>query len=131
MGKSVVAILDERKAKFLASQILSPVEERLICLKEGIPYHELIEWQADDPDFAVACVQAQECALDLIEQSVYAQATTGGDGRLGLDILKALRPEKFSPNLDDAEREVEHRFFDFGGDDLHSPKDDEEVEVRL
>ena len=114
------------QARFLVELTRRPVEDRLAALAAQIPIAVVRQWRAEDADFDLACSEASETALDQIENSVYNQILVQGDGRLGLEVLKIRRKEKFNPSESDEEGATGHIFRDFNGQPLHSAEGEED-----
>ena len=90
------------------------------ALGAKVPMAIIRNWMEDDPDFNLAVTEAQEDVLDKIETSVMESALD--DGRLGLEVLKARRPDKWNP-LHKVQVDVRgHRYINFAGQEPHSPE---------
>lgn len=61
----------------------------------GIGRRTVYEWRDADPEFAAAWAEAEEEAVDKLEEVARERATEGGSDRMLEILLKAHRPEKY------------------------------------
>lgn len=122
MEGEIVELEEKRKSQFLSLMSSDIMQESQAAKAMGLPITMLREWIANDADFNLAITEAKESVLDGLETSVLRGAMD--DPNIGLQVLKARRPEKWNP----AHRiEVEvngHRYIDFAGEMPHEPDAD-------
>ena len=102
--------------------------EKRAALQAKVSMAEVREW-LKDPDFAVSVTGAKEYALeseesnlDTIENKIYEVAMES-DVRLGMEVLRARRPNRWNPAIKIEVGEIKHRFLDFTGKPLHQERE--------
>lgn len=61
----------------------------------GIGRRTAYNWRESDPEFAAAWTEAEETAVDALEQVAWDRAKLGQSDRMLEILLKAHRPERF------------------------------------
>ena len=77
----------------------------------GISCQTAYRWQRDDPEFAEACEEAHENAVDVVENTMYQQAV-GGNTLAGIFYLKAHRPmyrDRLNIDIEQVNSEIRER----------------------
>lgn len=90
----------------------------------GVGRRTVYEWRDSDPEFAAAWADAEEEAVDKLEQVARERALDSSDRMLEI-LLKAHRPEKY---VDRVRSEVTGKD---GGPVEYRNLSDEEVEARI
>ena len=130
----IVHFADAGQRKFLEEYTQNP-QLHTAALRAEVPVRLVKSWLAEDEDFNLACKEAEEAFLDLVEHSVYQKAIgtkdnnfADGDGRLGLQLLQLRRREKFDPSFEGGETDSGFVIRSFNGDFRGGENGEEETE---
>lgn len=125
----ITTIKDDRKTEFLRQMLANP-QEYVAARAANVPISLVRVWLDEDPDFNLAVDEIKMHVLDTIEAKGINLALDGSEQMVKF-FLERLRPDQYSLTQREQQEKIVHRFFDFGGGEIHNPEDDDAIEGEV